>query len=260
MQNSETDRSPGVFFRWFVRPIITYLVVLIVCLGFTPVLWLFMACGLIRVKGYWRLLREVFHGRLIIAARHPTLLETFIIPFLFAPFALFLPRQLFVWSMPDKHLFNEHVAWFLSNFAHCILVSRDGDNNRRAIEKQKLVLRSNATVVVHPEAGRTLSEPRGAKKPHKRYGRNGERYIRRIVSQVPGIARDTDARVLPIYIDVPFMEDVDDWRGFWVWIKGRHTITFSVGEAFRFPERLPMPKSARLHLDNKLLGQSILEA
>ena len=260
MKSKPTERSLGALFRNVTRPLMTYLVVVVVCVLFTPIIWGFMALGLIRVKGYWRLLREVWKGRLIIAARHPTLLETFIIPFLFAPFALVAPRKLFVWSMPDKHLFSERIAWFLTNFAHCIPVSRDGDSNRQAIDVQKRVLTSDATVVVHPEAGRTLSEVRGKNKPRKRFGKRDERYLRRIISQVPHIARETQARVLPIYIDVPFMEKSDKWEGFWIWLKEGHTITFFVGEAFQFPDRHPMPKRVRLHLDNKLLGQRILEA
>jgi len=222
--------------------------------------WIFYACGLVRVKGYWKLLAAVRRGRVLIAARHPTLLETFIIPFMFWPFVITNPKKLFVWSMPAKELFSERISRILFSYAHCIPVDRSGGSNREAIETMRSVLRSGATVVVHPEQGRTRSESRSSQKPTKRYGRNADRYIRRIVSQIPNISRETGAQVVPVYIDVPFMNQADGWNAFWVWLKGWHTITFHVGDAFTFPDRVLMPRKLRLHLDNKELGRRILSA
>ena len=47
----------------------------------------------------------VRRGRVLIVANHPSLIETFLIPLVFWPWAMFRLRM-FPWSLPDKNLFK----------------------------------------------------------------------------------------------------------------------------------------------------------
>ena len=67
--------------------------------------WLLRLFGVIRISGYWRAVDYVRRGRVLIVANHPSLIETFLIPLVFWPWAMFRLRM-FVWSLPDKNLFK----------------------------------------------------------------------------------------------------------------------------------------------------------
>lgn len=67
--------------------------------------WLLGLFRLIRIGGYWRAVDHVRRGRVLIVANHPSLIETFLIPLVFWPWAMFRLRM-FAWSLPDKNLFK----------------------------------------------------------------------------------------------------------------------------------------------------------
>ncbi len=218
--------------------------------------WFFYAIGLIRVKGYWKLWREVYRGNHIIAANHPTLLETVILPMMFWPFALIMPKRFFVWSVPDGALFPSWLQW-LYNISHCVKVDRANKGNTSAVKTMLKVLRSSATLVVHPEGGRTDSPVRGKDVPHKPFGVNPERgtKIRRIQSRVPDIAAQTRARISPVFIDVPFKNKSNGFKkALWVWVTGLYRITLRVGDAYTVDDK------ADFHQNNKELARRILAA
>src|SRR5437773_12310080 len=67
--------------------------------------WLLGLFRVIRISGYWRAVAYVRRGRMLIVANHPSLIETFLIPLVFWPWATFRPRM-FPSCPPDKHLFK----------------------------------------------------------------------------------------------------------------------------------------------------------
>ena len=67
--------------------------------------WLLGLFRVIRISGYWRAVDYVRRGRVLIVANHPSLIETFLIPLVFWPWAMFRLRM-FPWSFPDKNLFK----------------------------------------------------------------------------------------------------------------------------------------------------------
>src|SRR6185295_2477216 len=67
--------------------------------------WLLGLFRIIRVSGYWRAVHYMRRGRVLIVANHPSLIETFLIPLVFWPWAM-VRLRMFVWSLPDKNLFK----------------------------------------------------------------------------------------------------------------------------------------------------------
>ena len=59
--------------------------------------WLLGLFHIIRISGYWRAVNCVRRGRVLIVANHPSLIETFLIPLVFFPWAMFRLRM-FPWS------------------------------------------------------------------------------------------------------------------------------------------------------------------
>src|SRR5260370_42077531 len=70
-----------------------------------PPFWVLGLFRVIRISGYWRAVNCVRRGRVLIVANHPSLIETFLIPLVFWPWAMFRLRM-FPWSLPDKNLFK----------------------------------------------------------------------------------------------------------------------------------------------------------
>lgn len=222
--------------------------------------WILRGLGLVRVDGYWRLVRAVARGNTIIAANHPTLLETTIIPLIFWPWGAIWTQRFFVWSVPDGALFPKWLSW-LYDLSHCVKVDRSKGNNGSAAHVIVRILRSPATIVVHPEAGRTDSPFRGANAPKKRFGKYQDRTMRRIVSTVPFLALQTEATIYLVWVDIPFKDEANDFkRALWLWITRWETITLSVGEPYQVQDSRwrSVSKTAWLHRANKELGRRIL--
>ncbi len=163
----------------------------ILCPLFKTLEWM----GAIRVRGRERAFREIRHGNVVIAANHPTLLETFLIPLMFTPRGLFNERY-FVWSMPDKRLFGRLPVY---NAWRCITVDRNRtrkarEHNKLADQKAGQMLREGYSIVVHPEGGRTS---KGA----SLIERNG-RSMRPVSVSPVKLAYRTGGRVLPIWVAV----------------------------------------------------------
>jgi len=85
--------------------------------------WLLGLFRVIRISGYWRAVDYVRRGRMLIVANHPSLIETFLIPLVFWPWAMFRLRM-FPWSLPDKNLFKGFTPEQHERL-RCIRVGRD---------------------------------------------------------------------------------------------------------------------------------------
>lgn len=243
--------------------VLVYLVILTLGTIGGLLFWFFQLLGLIRVEGYWKLWREVYEGNHIIAANHPTLLETAIIPMMFWPFAIVMPNRFFLWSVPDGALFPKWLNW-LYDAGHCIKVMRVKTKNpneikianRKAVKEIVRVLQSPATVTMHPEGGRTSSEFKGDKIPEKRYGECSKTgiKIRRITTGVPEVALLAKARISPVWIDIPFSSEQNGFReAFWTWIRRWDTVTLKVRDSY-IPNRELSPYDRNKELASRLLG------
>jgi 1-acyl-sn-glycerol-3-phosphate acyltransferase len=75
--------------------------------------WLLGLLRVIRISGYWRAVHYVRRGRVLIVANHPSLIETFLIPLVFWPWAMFRLRM-FPWSLRvgrDDTLDSRKLNW-----------------------------------------------------------------------------------------------------------------------------------------------------
>jgi 1-acyl-sn-glycerol-3-phosphate acyltransferase len=123
--------------------------------------WLLGLFRIIRISGYWRALNYVRRGRVLIVANHPSLIETFLIPLVFWPWAMFRLRM-FPWSLPDKNLFKgltpEH-----HERLRCIRVGRDDTLESRklnwsAMKRVMEHFERQQCFVAHLEGGRTSKQ------------------------------------------------------------------------------------------------------
>lgn len=123
--------------------------------------WLLGLFRVIRITGYWRTISLVRRGRVLIVANHPSLIETFLIPLVFWPWAMFRLRM-FPWSLPDKNLFKgftpEH-----HELLRCIRVGRDDTLESRrlnwsAMKRVMELLERERCFVAHLEGGRTSKQ------------------------------------------------------------------------------------------------------
>ena len=174
-----------------LRCIADYLTVIIVGIPLGILFVLCVALGRIKIRGYARAIRLAARGKIIIAANHPSMLETLLIPLLFFPFYL-LSLRFFIWSVPDRRLLPRRLRW-LFWLGRCITVDRsDRSHNANRVQKLAAILGNNGIIVIHPEAGRTSKG--------EKFIFRGDRRMRSFVSGVPMLARDTGATILPLWI------------------------------------------------------------
>lgn len=194
--------------------------------------WLLVLCGRIRIQGYWRAVGEVWRGRLIIAANHPSLGEPALIALMFFPWYLIAPWRFFVWSVPDRRLVTPALRW-LFTLGRCIAVDRSARRHNRAASRDiPAVLATGGVVVIHPEAGRTSTEALG--RPIIEWG---NRQLRTLRSGAPSLALRAGARILPLW--VAGAQAVFPRAGFPLRFD-REVVTFSFGRAYQpTPGRTP---------------------
>mgnify|MGYP001280299950 CR=1 FL=1 len=247
--------------RWG-RNLGTYGVVIVFGIPGGLIFSLFWILGLIHIEGYGKLAAELKKGGNILALNHPTLVETVVMPVSQWFRALYNPKKFFLWSLPDKALFPKYLNW-LYGVAHCIKIDRETKKNGKARRLTTNVLETGGNIVAHPEEGRTDSPYRGKRTPRKPFGRRGHRKIRRIVGGLPEIAHATGATIIPIYVDIPFMDKANGFKDVLkVWILERHQIRIYVGDPYKITGEQPtrQTRGLWLHNQNKRLGRAILEA
>ena len=183
--------NPHVYHHLKLHFIAHYITVIIIGIPLGILFALLVALGRIKINGYSRALRLVARGNVIIAANHPSMFETLLIPLLFFP--LYLAHlRFFVWSVPDRRLLGPSIRW-LFWFGRCITLDRTIPSlTKPALYKLTTILEHNGVVLIHPEAGRT---DKG-----ETFLIHGDRRIRHFVSGVPSLARNTHAMILPLWV------------------------------------------------------------
>lgn len=179
------------FYSPRLRLIPDYMTVIIIGIPLGIVFALLLALGRIKINGYGRALRLVARGKVIIAANHPSMLETFLIPLLFFPLYL-VHLRFFVWSVPDRRLLNPALRW-LFWFARCVTLDRSDQNSKKpALYQLTEILEHNGIIVIHPEAGRTSKG--------EKFVTRGDRRMRVFISGVPSLAQSTHTTILPLWV------------------------------------------------------------
>lgn len=174
-----------------LRLVCNYITVIIIGIPLGIFFVLLLALGRIKIKGYGRAVRLVARGKVIIAANHPSMLETLLIPLLFFPLYL-VHLRFFVWSVPDRRLLNPTLRWLFC-LLRCVTLDRsDPSLTKPALYKLTEILEHNGIVLIHPEAGRTSKG--------ETFLMRGDRRMRHFVSGVPSLARSTGATILPLWV------------------------------------------------------------
>ncbi len=178
--------------RIALRRVLDYVTAVIIGIPLGLLFFVLLALGRVRIRGYFRAVRLVARGKVIIASNHPSMLETFLIPLSFFPLNLVLLR-FFIWSVPDRRLLPPRLRW-LFWLMRCITVDRSERNkNNRTFYALTDILLARGVIIIHPEAGRT---GKGTTFIHK----DGRR-VRRFLSRVPTLARHTGAIILPLWVE-----------------------------------------------------------
>jgi 1-acyl-sn-glycerol-3-phosphate acyltransferase len=123
--------------------------------------WLLALFRVIRISGYSRAMAYMWRGRVLIVANHPSLIETFFIPLVFWPWAIFRLRM-FAWSLPDKKLFKSFTPERHERL-RCIRVGRDDSLESRklnwsAMKRVMELFEKEQCFVAHLEGGRTSKQ------------------------------------------------------------------------------------------------------
>lgn len=229
-----------------MRLIPDYITIIIIGIPLGILFAVFVAFGRIQVKGYCRAMRLIARGNVIIAANHPSMLETILIPLLFFPLYLFSLR-FFVWSVPDRRLLSSFLHW-LFWFGRCVTLDRSNPHSTKpALFQLTAILQHNGVVVIHPEAGRT---DKGEKFIVS--GIRGNRRIRRFVSGIPSLARNTGTTILPLWVSgtdrvLPIETTMPRFM--------RSKIVFSFGTPY-----VPPKRKQNREKESMILARAILES
>ena len=123
--------------------------------------WLLGLFRINRISGYWRAVHYMRRGRVLIVANHPSLIETFLIPLVFWPWAM-VRLRMFPWSLPDKNLFKSFTPEQHERL-RCIRVGRDDTLESRklnwsAMKRVMEQVERQQCFVAHLEGGRTSKQ------------------------------------------------------------------------------------------------------
>jgi hypothetical protein len=160
--------------------------------------WLLALFRIVRISGYWRAVRYVGRGRVLIVANHPSLIETFLIPLVFWPWAM-VRLRMFPWSLPDKNLFKGFTPEDHERM-RCIRVGRDDTLESRklnwsAMKRVMELFDRQQCFVAHLEGGRTSKQAE-----HMAVGPNRMGRIRN--GQILKAAWKKDAWIMPLHVNM----------------------------------------------------------
>lgn len=142
---------------------------------------------------HWRRFPH-FREKMILVSNHPSLLEPFLLSFLFLKQFLFYPLKLGPWSTPDKNNFLERGWWYWLAPKMIPIPRGDRKGGVKALLKIKSVLESGGIVIIFPEGGRTF------KGRSFLFSKTGKK-IRELKTGVGWLVQKTNAAVLPVWIE-----------------------------------------------------------
>lgn len=220
-----------------------------------PLLLIYMALGKLRVKGWRTLILALVRGKVIIAPNHPAVLESLFLAILCCPFFPLFAPIFWPYSLPDPRTFLPQKWWGAFRWFRCITVSRvDLQHVARGMAQAAARLLQGASVVIHPEAGRTFT-----KKPEEEYiyGPMGRR-IRPLKRGVVELFADPDVRVLPVWVQYEG-DFIDTKHTFWHLLA--RGMTIHIGELWHPPQTTnsPQKKAVAIELGTRILAAGLEE-
>jgi 1-acyl-sn-glycerol-3-phosphate acyltransferase len=154
---------------------------------------LFRITGRVKIisqaKGFYR------QGKIILAANHPTLLEPVLVNLAFFPNYLRHPT-LIPWNTPVRKFYDPSWCWWYRHRA--VPVEIEGNQfslSRKAIRKMKELLQNRQVLILFPEGGRTF------KGKEFIISREKHKQIRQLKEGVAWLAKQTGAKIVPIWIE-----------------------------------------------------------
>ncbi len=233
-------------------------------LGFE--MWRLQWKGNIRVFGLDRnVIDALAAGKCIIDSNHKSVIDDFFLAGLFWRNYL-LNDRFFPWSMPDQRILEScDMTEARCRRLRCIVVDRSNPKaGIRGLQMGREVLRRRYNLSVHSEEGRTD----GASNQNKPLFVEGPRRLRQLSDGVFLMA-DTETTFIPLYIDMPHIEDMPTtWDRSVVQeplrrIRGEAgpqylPVCFYFGKPYRLPEGFNRKdkaavEAARLDLQKKIL-------
>lgn len=178
----------------------------------------------VRINGYKRALKAVWHGNVVIASNHPSALETFVIPVLFWPVLLIRPR-LFPWSITRFDAFPSYLQLLYAPF-RCITVGHADAAKRKchSIFRMAHVLGHHGVLIGYPEGTRTCKG--------KVYWRRGSKKMSVFDSSLPRLAWRYGSVIVPVWIDFGSIDTPLSMRSCLRRVLFVHPLIVSLGEAY----------------------------
>ena len=153
---------------------------------------LLVALGYIRVRGFFQTFRTVLNENVLIVTNHPSWLDIFVLPVLFAPFYILGIPQRIPWSTAAVNIFPPA----LIPYVKCIMVDRSNKRSDVVCYRQAArLLQSGKSLIIYFEGGRTSKSTE--------FVEWGGRRIRKTRRSALYLAQDTYTRIIPVYIDFP---------------------------------------------------------
>lgn len=156
---------------WFLVYVFFFLIFLYTVGIFLGVIFSFLkGIGKIRIHGRERLFGH--SAGILLVSNHPSLLEVFLIPFLFFPQFLIRPFHFFPWGVGDPKVFINNWYYLWMRIVRFVSISKretDPEDHagriRATFRKIKKNLENNQIVEFFPEGGRTCKRPKKIKSP-----------------------------------------------------------------------------------------------
>ena len=155
--------------------------------------------GLVAIVGKERFHATLKSGSVIIAANHPSMLETLLVPVIAFP-ELMHDHALMPWSIADVRVFPRMLRW-LYPFLRMITIDRmQTKHTAKGLHRAMSILRARGAVTIYPEGGRTSKGIEFVYSACMMYR------IRKIEPTLCEIAQKTRTAILPVWVEFDVSE------------------------------------------------------
>lgn len=211
-----------------------------------------MLCGRVKLIGFQRVRETIRVGRrVMVAANHPSSLETWVIPVALAwPRCLVHPRE-FPWSVLKEGVFPRWLRWTYP-LVHCTPVDfRNPKKSPSGFRAAYDILADGRVLVFYPEAGYTCDG--------RTFAEYADRRMQELAtSAVPRMARRSNALILPIRIDFEGVAQRLTMLRALMWVMRGHSMTIHIGKAYRVAEEHSSDEADR-ELEQRILRAGAAE-